>query len=74
MKLIHLVNLLGNCPLAQAIPRVKKIWPDKKLKSVLSLTTPLNQPVKKLKDFETQWEKNLATRLDLSEFRLIHPH
>ena len=44
----------GNCPLAQAIPRTKELWPESKVKSVLSLAPPPENPSGKIEDQKAQ--------------------
>jgi len=44
----------GNCPLAQAMPRTKELWPDSKVKSVLSLAPPPENPSGKIEDQKAQ--------------------
>ena len=48
----------GNCPLGQALPRLKTLYPQAKVMSVLSLAPPAQKHSKKLEELKTQWEKN----------------
>ena len=52
---------LGNCPLVEGLPRAKEIWPERKIKSVLSLAPPPNKPSQKLTELKKQWKKTGAT-------------
>ena len=47
----------GNCPLLEALPRVRQLWPDKTVQSVLSLAPPASTTASKMEDIKTQWEK-----------------
>jgi len=51
----------GNCPLVEGLPRAKEIWPERKIKSVLSLAPPPNKPSQKLTELKEQWKKTGAT-------------
>ena len=58
---MFIILLSGNCPLGQAIPRIKKIWPDSSVKSVLSLAMPqFSNSSGAMKNIQTQWGKNLS--------------
>ena len=51
-------GVAGNCPLGEALPRLRKLYPEAKVISVLSLAPPPHKPdSKKLEELETQWEK-----------------
>jgi len=51
----------GNCPLVESLPRAKEIWPECRIKSVLSLAPPPNKPSQKLTELKEQWKKTGAT-------------
>ena len=50
----------GNCPLAQAIPRTKELWPESKVKSVLSLAPPPPKPSGKIEEKWVQFMKSMG--------------
>ena len=48
----------GNCPLGQALPRLKTLYPQAKVMSVLSLAPPAHKHTEKLEELKTQWQKS----------------
>ena len=48
----------GNCPIGEALARIKKLYPKAKVMSVLSLAPPAHKHSEKLESLQTQWEKS----------------